>query len=87
MSDAPFEAYTRWEPPPTLTVRELIEALQKCDPDAEVLTEGCDCEGEAKSVTTYPYAENTIQIGRWYAGSDDLSVNGTRERKGELVTR
>jgi hypothetical protein len=32
-------------------VRELIGLLQAHDPEAEVITEGCDCIGEANSVS------------------------------------
>jgi hypothetical protein len=31
-------------------VHELIDLLQRCDPEAEVWTEGCDCDGESCSV-------------------------------------
>jgi hypothetical protein len=29
-----------------MKVRELVELLQRCPQDAEVFTEGCDCEGD-----------------------------------------
>lgn len=34
----------------TMTVKELIEILQEFPPDMPVLTEGCDCYGDAYSV-------------------------------------
>jgi hypothetical protein len=43
-----------------MTVAELIEALKTMPPDANVLTEGCDCHGEvggaALGGTTEPNA-------------------------------
>ncbi len=33
-----------------MTVQELIEELKKAPPDAEVYTEGCDCNGDVGSV-------------------------------------
>lgn len=44
-----------------LTVRELIEYLKQCDPDAIVQTEGCDCWGEAGYIEIY---EGYILIAR-----------------------
>jgi hypothetical protein len=35
----------------TLTIKELIELLQKYPGDTEVHTEGCDCYGDANGVT------------------------------------
>lgn len=37
-----------------MTVRELIEKLQKFNPDVEVITEGCDCTGDIDDVEPYP---------------------------------
>lgn len=37
-----------------MTVRELIAALQSCDPDALVFTEGCDCYDDATEIRSYP---------------------------------
>jgi hypothetical protein len=34
----------------SMTVRQLIKKLRKCDPDAEVETEGCDCYGDVRKV-------------------------------------
>lgn len=36
---------------PTMTVGELISELSKHDPNLPVVTEGCDCVGEAFRVT------------------------------------
>lgn len=33
-----------------MNVKELIERLQKCDPDKKVITEGCDCTGDIFSI-------------------------------------
>jgi hypothetical protein len=33
-----------------MKVSELIEKLQKAPPDAEVNTEGCDCNGDVAAV-------------------------------------
>jgi hypothetical protein len=33
-----------------LTVKELLEALAKFDPELEIWTEGCDCYGDVGSV-------------------------------------
>lgn len=41
----------------TLTVAELIAALQAFPPETPVLTEGCDCIGAATSVTLIPADE------------------------------
>jgi len=38
-----------------VTVKELIEALQKMPQDAEIVTEGCDCYGDCAAVK---YADN-----------------------------
>jgi hypothetical protein len=42
-----------------MTVLELIEALRQCDPDVEVLTEGCDCEGDVGAVVEQQEQEGT----------------------------
>lgn len=34
-----------------MTVAELIKALQAMPQDAEVTTEGCDCDGDVAKVT------------------------------------
>ena len=41
-----------------MTVKELIKELRKHNPDAEIVTEGCDCEGEVVTVT----AESRLSI-------------------------
>jgi hypothetical protein len=45
-----------------MTVKELIAELEKMPPDAEVLTEGCDCLGDAKAVTLW--RDGTVRIER-----------------------
>lgn len=37
-----------------MKVKELIFELQKHDPEAEVLTEGCDCLGDVGEVEEFP---------------------------------
>lgn len=37
-----------------MNVRELISELSKFDPDMPVKTEGCDCLGDANSVSILP---------------------------------
>lgn len=34
-----------------MLVKNLIRELQKCDPNMEVITEGCDCDGNSIKVT------------------------------------
>lgn len=36
-----------------MKVRDLLAALRECPPDAEVLTEGCDCHGDVASLELY----------------------------------
>ena len=45
----------------TCTVAELIEGLKKCNPDAKVITEGCDCIGTATSLDA---DDNEVMIER-----------------------
>lgn len=45
-----------------LTVAELIAELQKMPPEARVLTEGCDCTGQATSVRLQ--GDGTVLIER-----------------------
>ena len=50
-----------------MKVRELIAWLGAHDPEAEVLTEGCDCWGEVDAVarvTSTDYKEPTIILLR-----------------------
>jgi hypothetical protein len=42
-----------------MRVKELIAELQKFDGDLEVITEGCDCDGDVGSVQLIP-----AEIGR-----------------------
>lgn len=46
-----------------MTVEQLINELSKLPPDAVVFTEGCDCIGEAISVS-YDSSDNSIMIHR-----------------------
>lgn len=51
--------------PETMTVAQLIEALQQCDPKAYVVTEGCDCYGQAKGVVQTQEADGLcVEIKR-----------------------
>ena len=34
-----------------MLVKHLIRELSKCDPEMQVITEGCDCNGESYAVT------------------------------------
>lgn len=38
-----------------ITVRDLIEQLQKLPQDAPVHSDGCDCEGEARGAKLYDF--------------------------------
>jgi hypothetical protein len=43
-------------------VRELIAALEEVDPELEVVTQGCDCDGDVAKVSidgTNAYLERT----------------------------
>ena len=46
-----------------MKVRELIEKLQSVPPDAEVLTEGCDCTGDVASVQ-WDSKDGTVMLAR-----------------------
>ena len=54
-----MESNIRHETPKQLTVAELIEKLQKHNPNALVMIEGCDCDGAAADVETMSYAHTT----------------------------
>lgn len=45
-----------------MKVRELIEKLQKANPDAEVHTEGCDCNGDVAIVLVDE--DGAVMLGR-----------------------
>lgn len=45
-----------------MLVKHLIEELQKCNPEAEVITEGCDCQGDSAYVSIDD--EATVCINR-----------------------
>lgn len=36
-----------------MTVGQLIEALSKLDPTLEVISEGCDCNGDVDSIMVF----------------------------------
>lgn len=56
---------SRWSSENTCTVAELIEALKKCNPNAKVSTEGCDCIGTACSISA---DDNEVMIARGLNG-------------------
>lgn len=47
----------------TVTVSELIAALQQCPGDAAVWTEGCDCMGDVAEVK-YEAERNRVYLNR-----------------------
>jgi len=61
-----------------MKVKHLIERLKKFDPELEVVTEGCDCNGDTYSVVEMDWnplyyksstnVEHVVYIGR----SDDV---------------
>lgn len=63
---------------PQLTVRQLIELLEHCPPDAPVATEGCDCEGSAFGVRPNPHGEIVVVRGssRFYSGTQSPFLKG-----------
>ena len=61
-----------------LTVRELVELLQEVEnQDLPVKVEGCDCDGEAKS----------IKVGKLYFLEIWPHGGGYVEKDGVLITR
>lgn len=63
-----------------MKVGELIELLQKHDPEVTVATEGCDCFGDPAGVVT---AEEYFSGGQ-YAGHYVGSKNVLITRKGDF---
>lgn len=56
-------AINPWTQEPTLSARELLEALKNIPPehlDLPVMTEGCDCDGSVKCITL------DLEVGRVY---------------------
>jgi hypothetical protein len=60
-----------------MLVKHLISELKKCNPEAEVITEGCDCTGDTFSLAL---KGNVVKISRsdrygnyadTYANTDD----------------
>lgn len=51
-----------------MKVKDLIARLQKCDPELEVQTEGCDCNGDTGFVALFPadeaYPTDVVMICR-----------------------
>jgi hypothetical protein len=47
----------------TMTVGELIEKLQSIDADLPIVTEGCDCDGEANSIEVKEFYREPLPIG------------------------
>lgn len=45
-----------------MKVSELIEKLQRAPQDADVWTEGCDCDGECAFVLVH--ADGTVMLAR-----------------------
>ena len=70
-----------------MKVRELIEALQPLDQEAEVYTEGCDCIGDTGFVTCEPsetrFADDKpcVVICR---SEGDIARNREARNKGDL---
>lgn len=58
-----------------MRVKHLIRELHRCDPEAEVLTEGCDCYGDSYALDTSEAGEVLIQRSAMcdtaYQNSDD----------------
>ena len=46
-----------------MLVKHLIRELQKCNPEAEVTTEGCDCTGDSYNLEITPDGM-LVEIGR-----------------------
>lgn len=49
-----------------MLVKHLIEELKKCDPEGEVMTEGCDCDGDSAFLERdyYEDGSNAVYIHR-----------------------
>jgi hypothetical protein len=56
-----------------LTVTELIERLRRMPQSAEVITEGCDCYGDAVDVE-FDESDNTVLIRRTKAEVEQLII-------------
>lgn len=67
-----------------MKVKHLIRELQKCDPEMEVVTEGCDCTGDSYKVSVDPGWDGQPPMvsidrsdrngGDGYANTDDTPV-------------
>lgn len=60
-----------------MRVKELIRLLQKCDPEATVITEGCDCFGTPWDVITLEEYHSKGSYADMYEGVLDIII--TRE--------
>ena len=66
----------------TMTVKELIEALQQCDPEAEVFTEGWQ-SNTVLAVAEYTHKETgtkAVRVGDCFDYVDD-EILETRNKK------
>ena len=62
-----------------MKVKHLIRELQKCPPEAEVWTEGCDCQGESFSVEIQK-RDGSVMINReWDKGPNDEYYDNTHD--------
>lgn len=57
-----------------MLVKHLIRELQKCDPEAEVITEGCDCVGDTFSLAVNGKVVEVSRPDR-YVSHPDLYEN------------
>ena len=66
-----------------MKVKDMIEQLSKLDGELEVMTEGCDCYGESKSIC--------VESGCYWTSADDnlngKSVSTTRSGLFVLIER
>lgn len=56
-----------------MTVEQLIVELKKCDPQAEVITEGCDCDGDSAYLQRDPYQDGSavVYIRRFFKNTNN----------------
>ena len=64
----------------TMTVAELIEALRDMPEDMPVITQGCDCEGNAYSlsITEDPDSGTYVLIERGPSDTPDLDYEESK---------
>ena len=58
-----------------MTVAALIKQLSALDPDLEVITEGCDCDGTASLAQVEEAKDGLVAVIRRHYGWRDLSNN------------